>query len=391
MDSNPFKPGSGQAPPLLAGRDGVKHKINELLAALNEPAGVPSDGVLYGPRGNGKTALLGWLKNHCTPPAPQHTMVLRITPSRSESLKEQLMSSLGRTIAQVTTEGTGAVGALLAKLTGKRSVVQSSPAEPLESFLIKQAQKTPLVLLVDEAHTMPDKWGHDLLNVSQMVRNDAPFLLLLAGTPELEEKLASINATFWDRSVDIPMGLLDADATAAAITEPLSADRISLAPDVLSKVVAESEGYPYFIQLWGKELWSVAKQSNREQIDQALLSVAGDSFNDTKNLFYRRRYNEITRQMLERAAIAVAEGFDTRETINDHELRSIVAGKPVAFDPPDDVLETIAKLKNLGYIWQIPTTSDWQPGIPSLMTHVLAEAQKQKLTPNNSGDHTPSM
>ncbi len=391
MDNNPFKPGSGLAPPLLAGREGVKHTINELLATLNEPSGVPSDAVLYGPRGNGKTALLGWLKNHCTPPAPQHTIALRITPSRSESLKEQLMNSLGNTLAQVTTEGTGAVGALIAKLTGKRSVVQSSQAEPLANFLIKQAHKTPLVLLVDEAHTMPAEWGHELLNVSQVVRDDAPFLLLLAGTPELVEHLGSLEATFWDRSVGIPMGRLDADATAAAITEPLSADRISLAPDVLSRVVDESQCYPYFIQLWGKELWNVAKQANREQIDQALLSAARDSFNDAKNEFYQRRYNEITRQKMERAAIAVADGFDTRKTINDHELRSIVAGKPVTFDPPDSVLATITKLKNLGYIWQIPATSDWQPGIPSLMTHVLAEAQKQKLTPNISGDHTPNM
>ena len=129
---------------------------------------------------------------------------------------------------------------------------------------------------------MPAAWGHELLNVSQLVRSEAPFLLLLAGTPDLEEHLASINTTFWDRSVRIPMGRLDADATAAAITEPLRADRISLTPDVLPRVVAESEGYPYFIQLWGKELWSVAKQANREQIDQALLSVARDSFNDTK-------------------------------------------------------------------------------------------------------------
>ena len=279
MNINPFKPGSGLVPPLLAGREGVKHKINDLLATLNEPAGVPSDGVLYGPRGNGKTALLGWLRNHCTPPAPKHTTVLRITPSHSESLTEQLKSSLGRTLAQGTTAGAGAVGALLAKLTGKRSVVQSSQAEPLVSFLIKRAHKTPLVLLVDEAHTMPAAWGHELLNVSQLVRSEAPFLLLLAGTPDLEEHLASINTTFWDRSVRIPMGRLDADATAAAITEPLRADRISLTPDVLPRVVAESEGYPYFIQLWGKELWSVAKQANREQIDQALLSVARDSFN----------------------------------------------------------------------------------------------------------------
>ena len=389
MDSNPFKPGSGQTPPHLAGRGGAKHNINELLAELNEPHGVSSDAILYGPRGNGKTTLLGWVYNHCVA-VPQHITVLRITPSRTASLKEQLMSSMGTALAQVTTEGAGSVGAMIARLTGKRSVVQSSQAEPLESFLIKQAHKTPLVLLVDEAHTMPAEWGHELLNVSQGVRQDAPFLLLLAGTPGIEEHMASIDVTFWDRSVDIPLGLLDTDATTAAITGPMSKAGISLAPNVLPKVAAESQGYPYFIQLWGKELWGAAIQANRKQIDEALLSVARDNVNDRKNIFYRRRYNEITRQGLERTAIDVANGFNDRETINSHELRSIVAGMPVAFDPPADVLATITKLKNLGYIWQGPATSDdWQPGIPSLMTHVLTRAQK--LTPDNSGDHTLGM
>ena len=381
--NNPFKPGNGQMPPLLAGRDGVKKDINGLLEALNEPYGVPSDIILYGPRGNGKTVLLGWLENHCIA-GPKYT-VLRITPSSSMSLKEQLMASLGTALSQVTTEGSGSLGAMFAKLGGKRSVVQSSQAEPLSNFLIKQARKNPLVLLVDEAHTMPADWGQELLNVSQDVRQKAPFLLLLAGTPGLREQMSSINASFWTRSEVIPLSRLDEQGAAAAIVQPLLKEGISLDPDVMSQVVSESQHYPFFIQVWGAALWNTARKAECTQIDQALLTDAWSEFNYRKNLFYQNLYNEMIEEHVTLAALSVAKAFKDRQAISYIELGNILAGRMVGIDPPDDVLATIRELKNLGYIWQDSASSDWQPGIPSLMTHVLTEAQK--LTPDNSGEY----
>ena len=65
MDINPFQPGSGQMPPLLAGRDAAQNDIKKLLVKLDLPSGVPSDVLLYGPRGTGKTVLLQWLEEYC--------------------------------------------------------------------------------------------------------------------------------------------------------------------------------------------------------------------------------------------------------------------------------------------------------------------------------------
>jgi len=58
--SNPFAPGPGARPPCLAGRVPERARWRERLDAL--VAGEPPKGgalVLFGPRGNGKTALLG--------------------------------------------------------------------------------------------------------------------------------------------------------------------------------------------------------------------------------------------------------------------------------------------------------------------------------------------
>ncbi len=374
-------------PPLLAGRDAAQKDINGLLVNLGLPSGVPSDIILYGPRGYGKTVLLQWLEDYCM--ECHGYTVLPILPSDSMALKDQLMEELGTAQAQVTTEGSGSLDAKVVKVGGKRSVVQSSQAGPLSSFLIKKANENPLVLLVDEAHTMPVTWGRELLNASQRVRQKAPFLLVLAGTPGLEDHLGTMDATFWSRSKIIPLGRLDASATAAAIVQPLRQGGVELDPNVLRRVVAESQHYPYFIQQWGRVLWKAAKIAKCAQIDQALLDAAWCAFNDEKDRLYKTFYSEIIKQDMVPAALSIAKAFKDQQTVSNIDLHNIVAGKRVWPAPPQKVKATISALRQLGFIWQGSAKTVWQPGIPSLMTYVQTE--EQQLTPDNSDDFSPGM
>ena len=84
---------------------------------------------------------------------------------------------------------------------------------------------------------------------------ELPFLLVLAGTPNLRSHLNTMNASFWSRADRRPVGRLDSEATAAAIREPLQSEDIAIDEDALAHVVRESHGYPYFVQLWGDALW----------------------------------------------------------------------------------------------------------------------------------------
>ena len=58
----PFQPGEGRLPPHLAGREREEAKFREFLEDLRAGEPVPRNIVLFGPRGNGKTALLRWLR-----------------------------------------------------------------------------------------------------------------------------------------------------------------------------------------------------------------------------------------------------------------------------------------------------------------------------------------
>lgn len=60
-----FAPGTGAYPPVLAGREREQAVLSQCLSDLTAGGSPPHDVVLIGPRGNGKTALLGWFENAC--------------------------------------------------------------------------------------------------------------------------------------------------------------------------------------------------------------------------------------------------------------------------------------------------------------------------------------
>ena len=57
---NPFKPGTGGLPPYFAGRETERSLLLGLFEGLRAGSPPARPVVFYGPRGNGKTALLGW-------------------------------------------------------------------------------------------------------------------------------------------------------------------------------------------------------------------------------------------------------------------------------------------------------------------------------------------
>jgi len=127
----------------------------------------------------------------------------------------------------------------------------------LPAELIARCRKKPLAVLLDEAHTLDREVGRALLNASQQARDEAPFLLVLAGTPGLPAHLDAMDASFWSRLSEgrLGIGLLSDAAARAALVEPLAAHGVSIGAAALDAVIEHGQRYPYFIQLWGHALW----------------------------------------------------------------------------------------------------------------------------------------
>ena len=73
----PFRPGTGAIPPYLAGRDNEKRLFREFLTDLSSGHPPGTLLILHGPRGNGKTALLGWLSKAVARTAGVEALTLR--------------------------------------------------------------------------------------------------------------------------------------------------------------------------------------------------------------------------------------------------------------------------------------------------------------------------
>ncbi len=394
-----FKPGTGTRPPTLAGRDTEKEFASDvLLGPLADGHDPAADLVLFGPRGNGKTVLLKDLERRA---GGAGIGVLALRPAQLDSLEVLL-----RTLLQAApTLPDPAVpnrwlsrwknplrrgGLVLERLRvgapGLRADLSAISDDELkvhaQHYLSARCRAQPLLVTVDEAHTLDIEIGRRLLNLSEQLRADGvPFVLILAGTPNLEAHLGEMIATFWDRSEILPIGRLSTAATAQALTEPLAGYSVSIEPDALAAVVADSQCYPYFIQLWGRALCgALVEQAHSHTVTAALVEQVAERVAARRERYYGRRYLELKKQGLLEAAAHVATPFKGTARVHEATLEAtLVEDLGLDAEAAEDAL---GQLADLGYTWAPAGGRTIEPGIPSLMSHVRdAVAEEMEATP----------
>ena len=363
---NPFAPGRGVLPPFLAGRGAEQDELLRLLSYVQAGRGAPRDAVVSGPRGNGKTVLLRWLEREIE--ARGQVDVVWRTPNDLPTL-DALATALVppnrfRSLLPDTLSVSIGVGKLGWELGGNPGT--------LADLLATRRAERPLVILVDEAHTLDVAVGRALLNAGQAAAAAAPFLLVLAGTPGLPLHLDRMSATFWNRAKQIGVDLLDETAAAAALVRPFSEQdpAVTFEDAALRHVLRESQHYPYFLQLWGAALWDAAAQRAATVLDEGLVAHAGRAFDVERSTYYEHRRDELERHDLLPVAGAVADAFAARGTLVQDELNAVMAAA-LGVDGVPEIVRCRNKLATVGYVWKPPGAGDrWRPGIPSLMRYL---------------------
>lgn len=370
---SPFRPGPGLSPPLRVGHDEAVFELEERLESIRDKEGGDIV-VLYGPRGNGKTVLLVELQRK----AGGKDVLTR-------ELTDGVIAGGPELVAQVLKHGLQEAQRRIKKLgVAALSVKAEAEQEDAPMLSVEQAlhsvlKKRPMVLVVDEAHVLPLKFGRRLLQIAQrMVAHDLPLLLALAGTPGLRARLRKMGASFWERSTRLRIGRLETDdAVRQALAVPAEQSGYPIDEDAMELLVKESQRYPFFVQMLGHHSWRAArsrKGASRITLADARAGVIRAS--KLKADFYLDRYEEVEIQGILDAALAVSKAFLARgesavltKRVMSRVLEKATKGTGLA------PLEVREQLTHLGFIWSNPD-GDWEPGIPSLCAHFVEQGGK---------------
>lgn len=364
----PFVPGFGGVPPYLAGR-AIEQKAGlDCLHSIR--SGNPRGHclVLWGPRGNGKTSMLVWMKSVACELGIQVVVV--------DSADIETPENLGARISGPTK--------WLDRLDGIswKGVVWGAPerVDPsLDQALARRLRKAPLALLIDEAHALDEATGRSILSATQRLGSEgAPLLVALAGTPGLPDHLGSMQKTFWERSEILPLNRLEAEDACDAIRVPFETAGRSVTPEALARVVSESHGYPFFLQLWGKLLWDAGEASATSVTESDIQRVQAE-FKARLNRFFNLRFRELSRMHLVDEAAAVAKAYGNAQELRLTEINQALESMLKRQSRPCDAETVSATVKNLeavGYMWDPGDgpAGNYVRGIPSLMDFVLRSA-----------------
>ncbi len=249
VKQNPFAPGfGGKAPPLIAGRENEKKQILAVVEDTLQGAPGSQDAILIGPRGMGKTTLLNWLRQHVERGRKTGSLSsrVRIEGPVSRIHEPWEIDLLFRKKSIFSKLKVVEIGAR--HIRGKLDLNERRHAE-LVGQVVRQTKKSPLIVLIDEAHELSGKQLQALFCITQDSRNrGGAVIVVMAGTPHLMERLVDARVTFAERAEYVDVGPLDSDASREAIMAPLrDFGGIGIAQDALEAVVQNSQQYPYFL------------------------------------------------------------------------------------------------------------------------------------------------
>ncbi|MBI4730210.1 MAG: ATP-binding protein [Acidobacteria bacterium] len=320
LGKNPYRPGVGTRPLYLAGRD---QEIRRFQAVLRSSPEIPANVRLTGLRGVGKTVLLSEFEAQAEEAnwatgrlelEPRHDTEATLT-SALVSLCEratQRISKIERAKAAVGRVARGAVKTLsvtLQDVTLSCDPLVGSHGRDLAKALfdvVETAVKKGsegFVLLLDEAQILRDeaaRAGEHPLSllvaaVSAFQRASLPIALVMCGLPTLTGNLLKAR-TYTERMFrGEEIGSLDGESARKAFVEPLKNTPISADRDLVESVLACVEGYPYFIQLWGAELWDAAEAATVDRFTPELLAgIEPDIYRRVDSDFYEPRVRTLT-------------------------------------------------------------------------------------------------
>lgn len=281
---NPYTPGAGRKPPMLAGRDGDLEDFQSLIERL--VAGGYERSLIYsGLRGVGKTVLLmefdvlaseaGWATTDVQEVGSQPDFRVTFARMATRLLREmsrrhRIKQRVERALAVVKAFSLAAPSGIQLKLDVEAATGVADSGDPEQDLVdlireIGEVARTTgagALFLIDEMHNLDSSSLAAICIALQAISRQAlPVAMVGAGLPDLQVRLMSAKP-YADRLFQYRVlgGLSDA-AARTALVSPAATRGVEFQERAARQVVRESAGYPYFLQEYGRELWNHAERS----------------------------------------------------------------------------------------------------------------------------------
>lgn len=313
---NPFSPGAGAQPPQLAGRDELLERA--LIAVDRITAGRSARSLIfYGLRGVGKTVLLTRLQNEIEArgliavsiEAPENRSLpaMLVPPLRTSLLKLDRLKQAGEGL-QKALKALAGFAKLKVKYEDLEVGVEFDP-EPgladsgdldadLSDLLVTlgaaaRERQTAVVIMIDELQYVPEAQLAALITaLHRCAQKQLPVTLIGGGLPQLLGQMGDAKS-YAERLFEFaPLGPLEPDAARAAIAVPVEDEGEAITQDALNAIITETQGYPYFLQEWGKHAWSVADHSPITAND--VMAASAIALAELDASFFRVRFDRLT-------------------------------------------------------------------------------------------------
>ena len=307
---NPYTPGAGTRPALLAGRDSQTALVRNLADQVQ--AGRTANPLIYiGLRGMGKTSLLyaardmfrerGWLagyfevRRNVEPGVAVRSIIADSAQLSTGKFHAALANGGHRIGGMKLTLGPAGFGF---EVDADRQGVSpaTDPFPALVAFLRRlgadaRAHGVGVALLIDELELFRKR---DLAVLIQALSalGDEPIVLIGAGLPGLPADMAKAN-TYAERFRFEGIGPLHDPDAKEAVVSPAFRQGILWDKHAVSRIVTAAHGYPYFLQLYASEAWVAAEGARTITLDH--VQASADAAQRQLNVgLYAARYDRLS-------------------------------------------------------------------------------------------------
>lgn len=262
--ANPFRPGFGVSPRVLAGRDEL---LEEFDTALDEGPGSPLRSILVsGARGMGKTVILNELEEAAR---VRGWLVVRL-PESGDLLDELAATILPGLLTQHDAEravrrrvtGAGVAGLGSVSTTAQEHYqVRENAATLLARLLdVLAGHGTGVLFTLDELQAVDRESVAAFASLYQhLVRDERDVALAAAGLPVgVGQLLQHRGTTFLRRAERVQLGPLTTAEVIDAARRTVGDAAGAITQEALEVLAEIVHGYPYLLQLAGYRSWREA-------------------------------------------------------------------------------------------------------------------------------------